>query len=235
MTRGWVLAVGAVAVGAFLAGLWTRNAREVGPAPVDDGAPSGRAEDEPVEPRRGHRAAGVGASATAAASAAPPGGDALTRTRGHGVPVPELFEAEGRDTAWATAVESAATASYLRVLSVVAPWASTVVVDCRTTLCKVSLDVEEAQVRASMDRLQAVSVGAGVSPFAEQGDNGHWRAGVYVLFDRDERSSAIQPRYWTDGVDARFPGGNAQLQTWLAESERRAREEEQQRAVGAGP
>lgn len=233
MTRGWLVAIGAVAVGGFVIGLTTRDARKGRPAPVEGGAlPS--IGDHPSDSAR--RTPGTGAAAPrSSTAAASPELDALTRTRGDGVPVPELFDAEARDVPWATAVETSATASYLRVLSVVAPWATTVSVDCRTSLCKVSLDVDQAHVPASMDRLHAVSIAAGVSPFADQGDDGRWRAGVYVLFDRDEREPAMQPRYWTDGVDARFPGGNAQLETWLAESERRAREEEQQRAAGRGP
>lgn len=231
--RGWIAGGAVVVAVAFVVGWATRPSRAIEPVAVERGlavqAPRVSPPDAEVR--------GAGPASTGAVPSTEPTADlgALTRTRAYGVPVSELFEEEGRDARWADAVEAAASASYLRVLSVVAPWATTVTVDCRTSLCKVSLDVDQGQVQASMNRLQSVSIGAGVSPFADQGDDGRWRAGVYVLFDRDEREAAMQPRHWTDGVDARFPGGNPQLQSWLEESERREREESQQRAAGAGP
>lgn len=231
--RGWIAGGLVVVVAAFVVGWATRSSRALDPVVVEHGlAVRARGDSSPDPALRGSILAGPPSVLSVVPTADL---DALTRARGYGVPLSEMFEEEARDAPWADAVEASATASYVRVLSVVAPWATSVMVDCRTSLCKVSLDVDQAHVPASMDRLQSVSIGAGISPFADQGDDGRWRAGVYVLFDRDERELAMQPRYWTDGVDARFPGGNAQLETWLAESERRAREEEQQRAAGRGP
>jgi hypothetical protein len=159
--------------------------------------------------------------------------DALAQAHALGVPVPELFDREARDGAWAGAVEKSAQASYLQTLVAVAPWADRVVVECRTALCKVTVPVDEGHVAATMNRLQVVTIAAGVSPFADRADDGEWYAGVYVRFDESERAAAMHANYWTDGVRARFPGGNAQLAACLEADERRAAE--RQRAVGTQP
>lgn len=150
--------------------------------------------------------------------------DTVAQARALGVAVPELFDQEARDGAWASAVEKSATASYMQTLAVVAPWADRVTVECRTSLCKVTLPVDEAHAEATMNRMQVVSIAAGVSPLADRADDGQWYAGVYLRFDGEERSSAMQASYWTDGVRARFPGGNPQIKTWLEEDERREAE-----------
>lgn len=117
----------------------------------------------------------------------------------------------------------------------VAPWATRVTVACKSSLCKVTLPVDEARVRATMNRVQVVSIATGVSPFAERGDDGAWYAGVYVRFDGDDRAAAARAGYWTEGVRARFPGGDAQLEAWLAEDERRAEDAERQATAETSP
>lgn len=159
--------------------------------------------------------------------------DTVAQARALGVPVPELFEQEARDGAWASAVETSATASYMQTLAVVAPWADRVTVECRTSLCKVTMLVDEARAEATMNRVQVVSIATGVSPIADRADDGQWSAGVYLRFDGDERSSAMQASYWTDGVRARFPGGNPQIKAWLEADERR--EAERQTTTGTQP
>lgn len=233
---GWwlgALVVVGVVGAAFAAGLATRDrASGSGAGAASTAAPS------PSAPTTNQALAGPPAQPASATQATPRTDsatpvDALAQARALGVPVPELFDREARDGAWAGAVEKSAQASYLQTLVAVAPWADRVVVECRTALCKVTVPVDEGHVAATMNRLQVVTIAAGVSPFADRADDGEWYAGVYVRFDESERAAAMHANYWTDGVRARFPGGNAQLAAWLEADERRAAE--RQRAVGTQP
>lgn len=215
----WWMVSAALAATAFAAGVATR------PRP-----------STPTDAPAARPSAAITANDTAAASAATPASRHPARrvdggtpeappaalARALGVPAAEQFDREGRDDVWASAVEAAAAASYRQALAVIAPWADGVTVTCRTTLCKVALPVDEARVRATMNRVQVVSIAAGVSPFAEPTDDGRWSAGVYVRFDASEHALATLPAHWTDGVRARFPGGPAQLAAWLDDDERRA-------------
>lgn len=233
-TRRWWLGGLVLVAAAFAVGVATRSgptvtrAPAVAPQPTAAGAPAAPATRSSTPDRR---LAVTARPLPRSVDTAPE--DTVAQARALGVPVPELFEQEPRDGAWASAVETSATASYMQALAVVAPWADHVTVECRTSLCKVTLAVDEAHAEATMNRLQVISIAGGVSPMAERTDDGQWHAGVYLRFDSGERGAATQASYWTDGVRARFPGGNPQIKTWLEEDERR--EAERQSTLGTQP
>lgn len=174
---GWWVGAALLIAAAFAIGVATRRRpsatreSDIDRVPAQSGAPT-----DPLSSTLANRPAVTARPLPRPAAVGEPA-DTVAQARALGVPVPELFEQEARDGAWASAVEKSATAAYMQTLAVVAPWADRVTVECRTSLCKVTLPVDEAHAVATMNRVQVVSIAAGVSPLADRADDGQWSRG----------------------------------------------------------
>jgi hypothetical protein len=137
-----------------------------------------------------------------------------------GVEPEELYEAQGRDDAWASSVEAFYLEHYGAFLRAALGEVAELRATCKESMCEISFQVPVAEEERAYRRQQYMPTGSLWKPFSREAEkDGFVTVGVLVTLGDEVRDPAMLEQFYRRHRDERFPPGK-DIATILAEWER---------------
>ncbi len=131
----------------------------------------------------------------------------------------QIFQKQQRDDGWASQVEALFRPELDRVGAELMPYAKDIALECRHSVCKLTMHVPATSLEEAYFLVQQVQLGSGLEPYSEDtpDESGHVVVGGYVRFTDATRAVDRVAVQYERLIAERFADGFPHARRWLDE------------------